>query len=185
MAWKLALCAAGMLWLGTVAAEASEATVVADRAGFLIGHAQRCGVDEARLERVAAFGKELIGAFSRDDDEKVAAQTQFAERILASGLAKLIGDPLPSCAAVRSQLARLEQHRRLMTAAPANQGVGQMANDNRPAGKPARSARDAVAKPAVAAKPATTAREELTTEQRAALELRRTAQQQRGRPPSI
>lgn len=178
MAWRLALCAIGVLWLSTAAADASEAATVADRAGFLIGHAQRCGVAEARLERVAAFGKELIAAFSLDDDEKEAAQTQFAERILASGLAKLIGDPLPSCAAVRSQLARLEQH-------ASARGVGQMANDNRSAAKPARSGRGAAAKPPEAARPATTVPEELTTERRAALELRRAAQQQRGRPPSI
>ena len=185
MAWQLVLYAAGALWLGTIAADASEATVIADRAGFLIGHAQRCGVEEVRLERAAVFGKQLIAAFSLDDDERQAAQTQFAERILASGLAKLTGDPLPSCSAVRSQLVRLEQHRRFAAPAPANRGVGQMAQDNRSDGKPARSGRGAPAKPAEAAKPATTAPEELTAERRAALELRRTAQQQRGRPPSI
>jgi hypothetical protein len=105
---------AGFL-LGIVAAQAdegvSEATVIADRAGFFLGHAHRCGINDNRLQRSELRLRELIAAFSSDDEDQKTAQSQFAARAVASALAQSRGDPTPSCIAVRTQLAQFEQHR--------------------------------------------------------------------------
>ena len=91
---------AGFL-LGMVAAQAdegvSEATVIADRAGFLLGHAHRCGVNDKRLQRSEARLRELIAAFSSDDEDQKTGQSQFVARAIASALAQFRGDPTPSC----------------------------------------------------------------------------------------
>jgi len=108
---KLASIAAGALLLGTMAAYASDATALADRAGFLIGHAHRCGVADMRLEQQKPALDALIAAYASDDDDREAARAQFEERVLASTLAGVLGDALPSCAVVRAQLAQFEQHR--------------------------------------------------------------------------
>ena len=50
MSPKLVCAAAAALMLSTVVSQASEATLLADRAGFLLGHAHRCGIEDARLQ---------------------------------------------------------------------------------------------------------------------------------------
>ena len=171
--------------LGSAAAQASDATMLAGRAGFLVGHAHRCGVAEHRLRRSAVLIKEVIAAFSLDDEDRKAGQERFDEHVLAGALADLLGDPIPSCDAVRSQLALLEQHRRAAPPHPGNLREGQMARDNRSDSAPAQPRSSAVAKPAKSAKPASAPGEDLTAEQRADLALRQAAQQSRGKPPSI
>lgn len=180
----LAYAAAGVLLFGAAAAQASDATTLAGRAGFLVGHAHRCGVGDARLRHSEALIDELIAAYSIDDDDRDAAREEFVARLVASALAEQLNDPLPSCAAVRAELARLEQHRPAATHAD-NQGGGRMAGQNQSDEDPARKAATAKPAKAAAAKPATTRREELTPERRAALALKRAAQKERGRPPSI
>jgi hypothetical protein len=101
---------------GAAAAHASDATTLADRAGFLVGHALRCGVAEARLKRSATLIGELIGAFALDGDDRSAAQSAFMHRVVSSASAKTSGDPLPSCASVRTQFARFEEHRQVAVA---------------------------------------------------------------------
>jgi hypothetical protein len=113
--------AAAVLLLGAVAAQASDATTIADRAGFLLGHAHRCGVPDGRLERSAVLIDHLLAAYSADDDDLQSARSEFAEHIVTGAMAKLLGDPLPACAAVRAQLSRLEQHQ-LAAAHPGNPG---------------------------------------------------------------
>jgi hypothetical protein len=181
---KPALGALAALLLGAAAAQASEATTVADRAGFLLGHAQRCGVAEDRLERAAAYSKELIAAFAVDDDDRQAAQTEFAERVLASALAAALGDPLPSCGVVKARLAELERHRQLAASQSGN-GERSMADNGRSDEGPPRAERREAAKAAKPARRVTTKPEALTAEQRTQLALKRAARQMRGRPPSI
>jgi hypothetical protein len=57
MRWKLACGAVGVLMLGSTVAQATDATMLADRGGFLVGHAHRCGVAEYRLQRSAVLIK--------------------------------------------------------------------------------------------------------------------------------
>ena len=177
------------LMLGAAAAQASEATLVADRAGFLLGHAHRCGVEDARLQRSESLIGKTIAAFARDDDDKEDAATMFAQRVLASALAQILGDPAPSCARVRAELARLERHHAPAPAPTGKEGDEQMARNKRltPEGTASGPAADTGngAKPAKALKSGTTRPEELTVDERAVLELKRAARQMRGRPPSI
>ena len=183
MLGKIAFGVTGLLMLGSITAQASEATQIADRAGFLVGHAHRCGIADGRLERSQGRIDALIAAFSVDEDDKDAAQAQFTRRVLASALAELIDDPLPSCGLVRAQLARFEQHRGPAIAHPGSLEENRMVEENRTTAPPDRTA--ASPKRAKSSRPATTRREEPTPERRAALELRRAAQQLRGRPPSL
>jgi hypothetical protein len=181
--FALVLCLAPGAW-------ASDATLVADRAGFLLGHAHRCGVDVARLERSGARLVELIGAFAADADDREAAEARFNARVLASALAKQLGDPLADCATVRAQLARLEQHLRPVPDG-ASQGERLMSDDQSSASGTGRPARATAAKPGNPAEPdrsakrASTRTEELAPEQRAELARKIAARQQRRRPPSI
>jgi hypothetical protein len=177
---KLLCGVLGGLMLAANAAQASEALTVADRAGFLIGHAQRCGVADDRLERSAKRMNAVIAAFSLDGADHDAAQARFAESIAAAALAQVLGDKLPSCATVRSTLAQFERHRQRV-----QQRAGQMArNEHRDSGT-ARHAASAGATPGKAAKRTSTRREELSAERRAALALRHAAQETRANPPSI
>ena len=100
-----------LLALGGAAAQASEATLLAERAGFLVGNAHRCGVEQARVTRATALSNTLIAAFAIDDVDEATARTRFGDHVLASALATLLGDAVPACSLVRSQLATLEQHR--------------------------------------------------------------------------
>ena len=180
---KLACAAAAALMLSAVVARASEATLLADRAGFLLGHAHRCGIEDVRLQRSEAVIGGAIAAFALDDEDTQTAKTRFAERVLASALAQLLDDPVPYCGGVGAELSRLEQRRPTM--AQPGKREEQMARNNRSKLEPARSAGAAEAKRAKARKPATTRPEELTPDRRAELELKRAAQQMRGRPSSI
>jgi hypothetical protein len=173
----------GLLLIGillSAAAQASEATDVADRAGFLVGHAHRCGVAEARLERSRARIERVIAAFARDGDDKDAAEARLAQQILTGALGELLGPPLPACALVRSALTRFEAHRD-PAATPSDQEE-MMAEKKQSIARPGRTA--AAGKPA-RAKPASTGREDLSPEGRAALALRQAAQKSRGKPPSL
>ena len=182
---QLAWIAAGALLFCAAAAQASDATSLADKAGFLVGHAYRCGVDQARLERSATLVGRLISALSEDDGDKEAAREEFTERLLAGAFADKFADQTPSCAAVRAAVAEFVRHDLAASPAADRQG-GQMARDNPPR-RPAPS-KTAAAKPAKSAKSgkaASTRREDLTLEERTALEMRRIARETRGKPPSI
>lgn len=175
--------AAVMLLLGAAAAQASDATTIADRAGFLLGHAHRCGVRNARLERSAALIDRLLAAYSVDADDLQSARSEFAEHIVTGAMAKLLGDPLPACARVRALLSRLEQHR-LAAAHLANPGKQRMA-DKIGAGAHPRPARSAAGAAAKSARPVATRREEPGPRRHRALALKRAAAELRGQPPSI
>jgi hypothetical protein len=136
----------GGLMLAATAAQSSEALTVADRAGFLIGHAQRCGVAEDRLERSAKRMNAVIAAFSADDADRDAAQAQFAQSIAAAALAEVLSDKLPSCATVRSTLAQFERHRQA-----AQQGEARMTrNEHRNSGPARRASLDLTRSHAIA-----------------------------------
>ena len=147
MVTKLLCGAVGALVLtatvSAAGAKASEAVTVADRAGFLIGHAQRCGVAEARLEQSAKRMDAVIAAFASDDGDRDAAQARFAESIAAGALAQLLGDKLPSCATVRTALAQFERHRD-----PVKHPEAKMAGDEHGSGGAARRAASARTAPA-------------------------------------
>ena len=107
--WRPALIAAVLL-LAAGAAQAGEASDVAERGAFLIGHAYRCGIQAEQLQATAQLIHTLSGALAADDDEKAAADKVFAERFAVSAVADSTGQPLPSCASVKRELTELERH---------------------------------------------------------------------------
>jgi hypothetical protein len=171
MAAALALMATG--------AHASEASAVADRGGFLLGHAYRCGVAAERLDPSARLVHDLIDALSDDATEKPAAEQVFTNRFLASLLATALRDPKPSCASVLGELTRLERHEPTASA----EGEARMSNENRSENAPPQHR--PTLQTARSKKPASTRREDLTPDRRADLALKLVAKPQRNRPPSI
>jgi hypothetical protein len=107
--WRSALIAAALL-LAAGSAQASEASDVAERGAFLLGHAYRCGVKAEQLQSTAQLVHTISGALAADDDEKAAADKVFAERFVVSAVADSIGQLLPSCASVKRELTELERH---------------------------------------------------------------------------
>jgi hypothetical protein len=89
----------------------TDADRVAANGGFLLGNAQRCGIESERVVRAARLVRGLIEAASADGSDKEAATTRFAEFFLVSAFA----DPrqqklVASCRVVSSELGRLEKH---------------------------------------------------------------------------
>ena len=174
---RLAGCAAALL-LAASPTLAGEASQLAERGGFLLGHAYRCGVASDRLQPAARMVQQLIAALSLDSDEETAADQKFIDEVLASGLAEAPGVPLPSCGAIRRDFALFEQHQRLVSLP----GEAAMSDEN-PLPKP--KSQNHSVKPVRSKKPTSTQPEGLSPERRAKIALKLAAQEQRGRPPSI
>ena len=103
-----AISAALMLSIGS--AQAGDASLIAERGGFLVGHGYRCHVGDARLQPAAQLIHTLIAAASDDADAQDAAEQNFAERFLAAVFAAERGGPAASCGNVRAELARLARY---------------------------------------------------------------------------
>lgn len=110
---RLPAVAAVAVVLGVTAsgACASESVDVADRGGFLIGHAFRCGVAEEYLDKSAKIVRSLVDALATDDQNRDDATAQFAESFLTGAIADPRGGHLPSCETVRREVLRLDHHR--------------------------------------------------------------------------
>lgn len=175
--FHLGCCAIAVL-LAAGTSHAGEASRVAERGGFLVGHAYRCGVAAERLDPTAELVGQLVAALSIDRNELEAADEQFLSEVLVSALASEIGDPLPSCNVIRRQLALLEKHQGVVFIP----GERAMPNDPSPT-KPRPQTR--LTKSDAARKPARARPEGLSPEQRSEIELKLAAREQRRRPPSI
>jgi hypothetical protein len=172
------VCSAIAVLLAVGVAHAGEASRVAERGGFLVGHAYRCGVAAERLDPTAQLVGQLVAALSIDSEEQEAADEKFIGEVLLTALAKEIGDPLPSCNAIRRELAFLEQHRRLVFI------PGEKAMSNEPSStKPQPQSR--LTRSGGARKPASASPEGLSGEQRTEIALKLAAREQRRRPTSI
>ncbi|HEX3954905.1 MAG TPA: hypothetical protein VHW90_15105 [Stellaceae bacterium] len=89
----------------------SDADVLAVNGGFLLGNAQRCGIQSDRVVRAGALVHRLIEAASQDADEKDEATTRFAEFFLVSAFPdKGKEKTFASCKAVASEFQQLEKH---------------------------------------------------------------------------
>lgn len=107
--WRSALIGAA-LSLVAAGAQAGDASDVAERGGFLLGHAYRCGVEAEQLQPSAQLIHDLAAALASDEDEKSGADKVFAERFVVSAVADTAGQPVPSCATVKRELAEFERH---------------------------------------------------------------------------
>ncbi len=107
-----------MLAAATVAAlliaspSSTDADRVAANGGFLLGNAQRCGIESERVVRGARLVRGLIAAASADANDRELATTRFAEFFLVSAFADPHHEKLvASCRIVSRELGRLEEHR--------------------------------------------------------------------------
>jgi hypothetical protein len=106
----LAGCASALSLAAASTACAGEASQIAARGGFLVGHAYRCGVSANQLRPSTQLVRELIAALSVDGEEEAAADQVFVENLLTSLRTAAPDDRIASCALTRRELAQLEEH---------------------------------------------------------------------------
>jgi hypothetical protein len=106
----LAGSAAALSFLVVSTACAGEASEVAAHGGFLVGHTYRCGVSAEQLRPSTQLVGELIAALAVDGEDEAAANQALVASLLTSLRAELADDRVASCAAIRRELAQIEQH---------------------------------------------------------------------------
>ena len=90
----------------------TDADRLAAYGGFLLGSAQRCGVEPDRIVRAARLVRGLIAASADESRQQEEATTRFAQFFLVSAFADpKKGQPVASCPSVVSEFARLEAHK--------------------------------------------------------------------------
>ncbi|HKS90195.1 MAG TPA: hypothetical protein VJR70_12200 [Stellaceae bacterium] len=90
----------------------TDADRLAANGGFLLGNAQRCGIESQEVERAGRLIRGLIAAATADSDDEQAAVARFAAFFLVSAVADPKREKLvASCSIVKSELKRLEAHR--------------------------------------------------------------------------
>ena len=106
-----AVAIAALLGHGAPAA-AGESTTLAIEAGFLLGHAQRCGVAAERVERVGKPIRNAIAVAATDEDQQKVAGSRYQLVFRASAYPDTGGHGLmPDCGRVVRQFERLERHK--------------------------------------------------------------------------
>jgi hypothetical protein len=101
----------------------TDAERVAANGGFLLGNAQRCGIDGDRVVEAGQLVRELIAATAEDARAQEEATVRFARFFLVSAVA----DPkdskvLASCQKVAREFERFEQYRAVAAAAETASG---------------------------------------------------------------
>jgi predicted RecA/RadA family phage recombinase len=89
-----------VLSLAATGAQAGDASDLASRGGFLLGHAYRCGTQAEQLQPSAQLIHDLASALAGDESEKAEADKAFAERFVVSAVADKPGGLVPACASV-------------------------------------------------------------------------------------
>ena len=114
----IAATAAVFLMSSAGTAPAAESSMLAIKAGFLLGHAQRCGVAAERVEAVAKGIRGAIAAAALDDEEKQKAGSRFTLIFIASAFPDKQDQHalIPACNLVTAQFQRLEKHQRQVAA---------------------------------------------------------------------
>jgi hypothetical protein len=99
-----------LLLLGMGVADAADPTQLAEKGGFLLGNARRCGVPVERVESAGKVIHDFIAAAAKDSNEATAADSRFSKIFLATALPNQDPDAFPSCTVVIQQFDRLERH---------------------------------------------------------------------------
>lgn len=92
------------------AASADDALRIAERGGFLLGQAYRCGSPVEHLENPANLIQSMLRAAAASSDQRATAEQTFAEQFLVNMITPGHAGLLPSCARVRRELSRLAEH---------------------------------------------------------------------------
>lgn len=89
----------------------TDADRIAANGGFLLGNAQRCGIDEGRLVRTGQLIRKLIAAAAGDEGAKEDATARFSAFFLVSAVIDPKEEKLvASCRKVTAEFRRLEKH---------------------------------------------------------------------------
>lgn len=89
----------------------SDADRIAANGGFLLGNAQRCGIEEERLVRTGHLIRRLIAATAADESAKDDATARFSAFFLVSAVTDPKEEKLvASCRKVTAEFRRLENH---------------------------------------------------------------------------
>ena len=114
--WRIAAAIAAAIFVAP-AAHASDSRLLAERGGFLLGHAHRCGTPLAQLDYPAQLVHRLVAALAANGGEQEAADQAFAEQFALGAVSESGEEPLPSCALIDRELTRLVRHRPAVDAA--------------------------------------------------------------------
>src|SRR4051812_1097320 len=89
----------------------TDADRIAANGGFLLGNAQRCGIDDNRVTRAGQLITTLISAAAPDHKAEEDATARFSAFFLVSAVADPKSDKLvASCKRITAQLRQLESH---------------------------------------------------------------------------
>ena len=113
--WRTASAIAVAIFVAQ-AAQASESRLVAERGGFLLGNAHRCGTSLQQLESPAGLVHRLAASLASSDAEQESADQAFAEQFVLSAASEAAEGPVPSCALIDRELTRLVRHRPSLSA---------------------------------------------------------------------
>src|ERR671917_2148972 len=90
----------------------TDADRIAANGGFLLGNAQRCGIDGNRVTRAGQLITTLISAAAPDDKAEEDATARFSAFFMVSAVPDpKSGKLLASCKRITAELRRLESHR--------------------------------------------------------------------------
>jgi len=89
----------------------TDADRIAANGGFLLGNAQRCGIDDNRVTRAGQLITTLISAAAPDDKAEEDATARFSAFFMVSAVADPKSNELvASCKRITAELRRLESH---------------------------------------------------------------------------
>ena len=90
----------------------TDADRIAAKGGFLLGNAQRCGIDGNRVTRAGQLITTLISAAAPDDKAEEDATARFSAFLMVSAVPDPKSNELvASCKRIAAELRRLESHR--------------------------------------------------------------------------
>src|SRR5918997_5762391 len=90
----------------------TDADRIAAKGGFLLGNAQRCGIDDNRVTHAGQLTRTLISAAALDDKAEEDATARFSAFFMVSAVPDpKSGKLVASCKRITAELRRLESHR--------------------------------------------------------------------------
>ena len=90
----------------------TDADRIAAKGGFLLGNAQRCGIDGNRVTHAGQLIRTLISAAAPDDKAEEDATARFSAFFMVSAVPDPKSNELvASCKRITAELRRLESHR--------------------------------------------------------------------------
>lgn len=127
----LAATTAAVLLIASPSPGSGDAAGLAAKGGFLLGNAQRCGIESDRVMRAGRLVRDLIKAEAGDAQEQDEAIKLLARFYVVSATAKPTGQkPVASCPLVTTAFEEFEKHQ--PAAQGSSTGGGEAGSSTRP-----------------------------------------------------